>query len=61
MSDENPFPERPNSKKLGILIILLVIIMALWVLSISDFFEEPEEPEGIIVRFILFFKQNTLI
>lgn len=56
-----PFPDRPNQKRIGMLLIFLILVTVLWILSMSDFFEEPEQPEGIIVRLILFFKQNTLI
>ncbi|MCP6727015.1 MAG: hypothetical protein KJI69_03265 [Patescibacteria group bacterium] len=60
MEDEE-YPEKPNTKRLGILVILLFVVITLWVITVSDLFEEPEEPEGIFVRLILFFKQNTLL
>ncbi len=59
--EEEEYPQRPNTKRLGILVILLFVVITLWVITVSDFFEEPEEPEGIFVRLILFFKQNTLL
>jgi len=56
-----PYPERPNTKRLGMIIILLLTVSALWLFSVTGFFDEPVEPEGIFVRFILFFKQSTLL
>jgi len=58
---EDDVPERPNTKRLVILTILLLFVIAFYSLNILGFFDEPEEPEGIFVKFILFFKQNTLI
>ncbi len=54
--------EPPRSGRLGLIIIVLILTMVLWVIMNFGFFDEPkEEVEGIIVRFILFFKLNTLI
>jgi len=59
MSDD--FPKR-NSRSISISILIVVILSVLYmVLVVGIFTEEPEEPEGIIVRFILFIKQNMLI
>jgi len=55
------YPERPNPRRLGILIIILFVLGLLWFTNQSGLLEEPVEPEGIFVRFILFFKQSTLI
>jgi len=55
------YPERPNTTRIKILIVLVVVLGVLWFVGVLDFFEEPEEPEGIFVRLILFFKQNTLL
>ncbi len=58
--DEDDY-ERPNTKRLSILVILLLVVIAFYSLQILGLFEEPVEPEGIFVRLILFFKQNTLL
>jgi len=58
---DDDYPEKPNIKRLGILTILLLFVIAFYSLNILGFFDEPEEPEGIFVKLILFFKQNTLI
>ncbi len=55
------YPERPNIKRLVMLIILLVTVSAIWLFSVNGFFDEPEEPEGFFVRFILLFKQSILL
>ena len=55
------YPERPNTTRIKILIVLVIVLGVLWFVGISDFFEEHVEPEGIFVRLILFFKQNTLL
>jgi len=55
------YPERPNTTRIKILIVLVVVLGVLWFVGVLDFFEEPEELEGIFVRLILFFKQNTLL
>lgn len=57
MSDDS-IPYRTNYP-LGIFIFLLVLMLFLY--FFLDFIEEPEEPEGIFVRFILLFKQSTLL
>lgn len=59
--DEENYPERPNTTRIKILIVLVVVLGVLWFVGVLDFFEEPVEPEGIFVRLILFFKQNTLL
>lgn len=59
MSD--PFSKKPDPRKIVILIFLLIGAIGFFTLRIFGFFDEPEELEGIIVRFILFFKQSTLI
>lgn len=54
--------EPPSSRRLGVIIFVLVITMSLWVVMNLGIFEESEEePLGMIVRFILFFKQSMLI
>jgi len=55
------YPERPNPRRLGILIIILIVLTVLWYTNFSGVFDEPVEPEGIFVRFILIFKQSTLL
>ena len=55
------YPERPNTKRIVILTILLLFVTAFYTLNILGFFDEPEEPEGIFVRFILIIKQSTLL
>lgn len=55
------YPERPSTKRIGMLIIFLVVVTAIWVMLDFNFFDEPEEPEGIFVRFILLFKQSMLL
>lgn len=56
---------RPNSRNVKITIIILLFLIGLYMGLIGffdgGFFNEPEEPEGIFVRFILFFKQSSLI
>jgi len=59
MTDE--FTQRPSTTRAKIFILILIFIIALYMGVVLGIFEEPEEPEGIIVRFILFFKLNTLI
>ncbi len=56
-----PFPERPASKRIVIMLILLLSVLSFYVLNIIGIFDEVEEPEGIFVKFILFFKQNTFL
>lgn len=54
--------EPPNSGRLRFIIIILVITMALWFTVNVGIFDDPkEEVEGIVVRFILIFKQSMLI
>lgn len=55
------YPERPNPRRLVILLIILIGLGVLWFTNMSGVFDEPQEPEGIFVRFILFFKQSTLL
>jgi len=54
-------PEKPDFRKLAILVVALVISITVFIVSMFNILEEPEEPEGIFVKFILFFKQNMLI
>jgi hypothetical protein len=56
-----PYPEKPDFKKLATYILLLLVSLSVLILSIFGMFEEDVEYEGIVVRFILFFKQNMLI
>ncbi len=56
-----PFPERPNPMRAKLFIVILIFLIAVYMGIVIGLFEEPEEPEGIFVRFILFFKLNTLI
>ena len=55
------YPERPNPRRLVILLIIVIGLGVLWFTNMSGVFDEPQEPEGIFVRFILFFKQSTLL
>ena len=58
----NPFDEPVNTNRLKFTIVILLILIILWMVSVAYFFSEPEEPQqGIIVRFIVFFKQFVLI
>jgi len=53
--------ERPNPRKLIGITFVLIAVLALYVINFVWFADPPEEPEGIIVRFILFFKQGNFI
>jgi len=55
------FPERPNSIRAKLMIVILLFIVGLYMGIVLGLFEESEEPEGIFVRFILFFKQSILL
>ncbi len=52
--------EQQGSTRLGMIILIMVVLLVLYVVMVF-FDEKEEEPEGIFVRFILFFKQNMLI
>ena len=58
----NPSDEPINTGRGKTYLILLLFFIVLYIVFVIDFFNRPvEEPEGIIVRFILFFKQSILI
>lgn len=58
----HPFDEPVNTKRGKLYLLLLLFFIAIYIAFVIDFFNEPEEqPEGIIVRFIVFFKQFVLI
>jgi len=61
MSDDDS--SKPSILRLKIIIILIIFLISVYMGMIWGLFNQPEEPEevGIIVRFILFFKQNMLI
>jgi len=59
MSD--PYSQKPDLRKFAIIFSLLIGTIIFFALRMFGFFDEPEELEGIIVRFMLFFKQSTLI
>lgn len=61
MSDDNS--SKPSILRLKIIILLIIFLISVYMGMIWGLFNQPEEPEevGIIVRFILFFKQNMLI
>jgi len=52
--------EQQGSARLGFIILIMVVLLVLYVVMVF-FDEKEEEPEGIFVRFILFFKQSILI
>jgi len=58
MSDDN---HQHNDPRLGMIIVIMIVLLLLYAIITFGFFEEPEEPEGIFVRLILFFKQIMLI
>lgn len=61
MSDDHS--RKPSILRLKIIIMLIIFLISVYMGMIWGLFNQPEEPEevGIIVRFILFFKQNMLI
>lgn len=62
MSDRFTDNSPPNSKNITLLIFVLVLTTTIWVVvNFGIFDESEEEPLGMIVRFILFFKQSMLI
>lgn len=57
-----PYDHQKNNLKQKILIVLLLLLVGVYMGIVVGVFNEPEEePEGIIVRFIVFFKQIVLI
>jgi len=55
------FPEKPDYRRLAMYILLLLASLSVLILSMFGILEEPEKQEGIVVRFILFIKQSSLI
>jgi len=52
--------EQQGNTRIGMIILIMVVLLVLYVVIVF-FDEKEEEPEGIFVRFILFFKQSSLI
>jgi len=52
--------EQQGNTRIGMIILIMVVLLVLYVVMVF-FDEKEEEPEGIFVRFILFFKQSILI
>lgn len=56
------FSEENYSKRMKAVVIVLLILTILYMITVMGLFMEPKnEPEGIFVRFILFFKQSMLL
>lgn len=56
------FNQNTDTKRSKIMIIILLFLIGLYMSIVVGLFNEPsQEPEGIIVRLILFIKQNMLI
>lgn len=57
----NDHPKKPSNLRIKIIILTLIFLIAVYMGMVLQLFKEPEEEVGMIVRFILFFKQNMLI